>query len=216
MLPNHAMQHISNVYNTLTLFITIFGLTIWYGIGQNWTDTEQMYIPFFVACISIMLIFVTQFPYLFACIVAVCTGLMGLPLIYLVLKIDPNLIIISVVLTLCIFVSISLVAFTRPIKNLFLVEAFLSSWLSLSIIMGIVCVVTNMEYFFAFRLYSSLILFLCYVLYDTQLMIERAIVKGRHITQHEVIFDSMSIFLDLVNIFIKILVILVKNAKKKN
>ncbi len=54
-------------------------------------------------------------------------------------------------------------------------------------------------------------MFLMYVVYDTQMMIEKAVLGSK-----DVAWDAMELFIDFVAIFVRICVILLKNKEKKS
>ena len=61
------------------------------------------------------------------------------------------------------------------------------------------------------NLYVGLAVFCGYVVYDTQLMIERAALGSRDFAWH-----AAELFIDFISIFVRVLVIMLKNAAKKN
>ncbi len=63
---------------------------------------------------------------------------------------------------------------------------------------------------FNFWLYGGLALFGAYVLYDTNLLMNRA----RNSDYFDPINESFSIYLDAINIFVRLVIILSNNKKK--
>jgi len=60
-------------------------------------------------------------------------------------------------------------------------------------------------------LYVGLLVFCGFVVFDTQLIIEKAAMG-----QKDFIWDSLELFLDFINIFVRLLIILGKDKKQNN
>jgi len=60
------------------------------------------------------------------------------------------------------------------------------------------------------QLYLGLVMFVGYVLFDTQLIIERA-----YNGSTDAVSDAVTLFIDFVGIFVRILVALLKNSREK-
>lgn len=64
----------------------------------------------------------------------------------------------------------------------------------------------------ALSLYGGLAVFSAYIIYDTQFMIEKAATMGK---EADAVIDAASLFINVVAIFVRILVIMLKSAAKK-
>jgi len=64
---------------------------------------------------------------------------------------------------------------------------------------------------FNVNLYLGLFIACGYILYDTQLIVERAIQGDMNYVKH-----ALFLFIDMVDLFVRILVILLKNSQNKS
>lgn len=124
---------------------------------------------------------------------------------------DPGIAVTALLGTVAIFASFSGAAvFSKRREYLFLggiLSSLVSTMLMLrfgSYIFGGSAAMFNVE------LYGGLLLFVGYVLFDTQLIIERAD-KG----DEDYIKHSLDLFMDFVSIFVRVLIILSKNSKTR-
>ncbi|CAM6082607.1 unnamed protein product [Calypogeia fissa] len=132
-------------------------------------------------------------------------------LIEYVINQDPSIAVTALLGTMAIFASFSGAAvFAKRREYLFLggiLSSLVSTMLMLrfgSYIFGGSSAMFNVE------LYGGLLLFVGYVLFDTQLIIERAD-KG----DEDYIKHSLDLFMDFVSIFVRVLIILSKNSSQK-
>ncbi|GJD06054.1 Probable Bax inhibitor 1 [Galdieria sulphuraria] len=112
------------------------------------------------------------------------------PLIEVALETDPSIFLTAVSGTAVVFLCFSGAAIVAERKSYLFLGGFLSS--SLSVL-----------------LYVGLFVFTGYVLYDTQLIIEKA-----YHGSSDVVTDAVMLFFDVLAIFVRILIILMKNFQK--
>lgn len=211
-----VQKYIFNVYNTLSLlFAGFIGGNI-FGIYTSMNGMITTIIPFLVSVILVIMmsIFNNKTPY--AVGVSVCIGLISSSLIETVMIIDRSILIISSLITLVIFSSISIVGYFTPIKNIFYAGSFLITWINMTILFRIFSILFPIETVVLVELYSGILMFMIFILYDTQFMVERAFrndVCG-NICKNDYVFDALYLFLDVINIFMRILTIIV-NIKGK-
>ena len=133
------------------------------------------------------------------------------PLINLAIMIDPFIILVALACTMIIFISFSLAALTSQRRSYLYLGGFLSSALM------ILCFTSFIGFFVPslrmvqLQLYGGLAVFSGFVIYDTQLIIEKASNGCKDFAGH-----ALSLFMDLIQIFVRILMILMKNRKNNS
>ena len=150
--------------------------------------------------------------------ISIGNGMVIAPLIQLVDEISPEVYFTSFLITVIIFGSVSIYTLVVPSKGFLLLGAPLVSGLSTLIWLNIFSGFTAL--FFGFNrfnvfvhqldVYGGLILFILYVTYDTY----KAIVMFEHHTPDH-LGIAVELYLDFVNIFIRILSILMEISLKK-
>ncbi|XP_043218550.1 bax inhibitor 1-like [Amphibalanus amphitrite] len=145
---------------------------------------------------------------------AFCTGLGLGPLLELSLFINTSLVTTAFLLSSAIFVSFSLAAlYTQRAQFLFL-GGILGSALSTMMLLSLANLFFRSRLIFQLELYGGLVLFCGFILYDTQLIIER-----RRRGDKDYVWHSLMLFVDFVDVFRHVLVILMQKEernKKKN
>lgn len=143
------------------------------------------------------------------------TGLGLGPLLQMSLYINTTLIPTAFLLTTTVFVSFTLAAlYTQRAQFLFL-GGILGSGLSIMLMLSLANLFFKSRMIFQLELYGGLVLFCGFILYDTQLIIER-----RRRGDKDYVWHALMLFVDLVDVFRHILIILMqkeeRNNKKKN
>jgi FtsH-binding integral membrane protein len=141
---------------------------------------------------------------------ALCTGLGLGPLLEHVIAIDPRIISTAFFATTLIFVCFSLAALWAEERSYLYLGGTLGSALSLMCVMGLVNLFFRSSMMYQLHLYGGLLVFCGFILYDTQLIIE----KKRN-GDGDFIWHSVDLFLDFINIFRRILIILSNKEEKK-
>jgi FtsH-binding integral membrane protein len=112
--------------------------------------------------------------------------------------------------TTAVFACFALAAMISPRRSYLYLGATLGSAISLMFWGSIVNIFFNSYFFFNVQLYAGLLIFVGYVVYDTQLIIEKAGAGSK-----DVCWDAAELFIDFVAIFVRILIILLKNSQEK-
>lgn len=139
-----------------------------------------------------------------------CTGLSLGPLLEHVIAVDPQIISTAFFASALIFVCFSLTALWADDRSYLYLGGTLMSALSIMSFMMLMNIFFRSTMMFQLHLYGGLLVFCGFILYDTQLIIE----KKRN-GDNDFIWHSVDLFLDFVNIFRRILIILSNKEEKK-
>eukprot|EP01095_Lingulamoeba_sp_RSL-Kostka_P014213 TRINITY_DN6130_c1_g3_i2.p1 TRINITY_DN6130_c1_g3~~TRINITY_DN6130_c1_g3_i2.p1 ORF type:complete len:248 (-),score=61.08 TRINITY_DN6130_c1_g3_i2:124-867(-) len=203
-------NHLRNVYASLfcTLLMASFGSYFYleYQMGYMLATIGS-----FIGIMLVSFIQEQTTRFLSLMFTGFCVGLSLGPLIVLALKTDPSLVIIALTSTTIVFGCFTIAALAAKRRSYLYLGGILSSVLSMLFWISIM----NMLFFHneavvMAKTYLGLVLFCGYVVYDTQLIIEKASLGDRNFISH-----SLILFLDFVNIFVRVLIILIKNSNKK-
>lgn len=148
------------------------------------------------------------------------TGLTGAslsPLIRLAVFIDPSIVVKALVGTTAVFACFSLAALFAQRRSYLYIGGFLGSALSIMFWLGLANFLFKSNFIFDLQLYGGLLVFVGYVIFDTQLLIETADAKirGGASPSLDARWDAIGLFQDAVAIFVRLLIILSKNSEKK-
>jgi len=132
------------------------------------------------------------------------------PLLLHVLDIDPQIVTSAFLGTVCIFGCFSATAYYAERRSYLFLGGFLSSALTTMVILGFLNIFFSSLFMFNILLYGGLIVFSGFVIFDTQLIIEKAAMGNK-----DFVTDSLELFLDFINIFVRLLILLSKDKKKE-
>ncbi|XP_065052179.1 probable Bax inhibitor 1 [Rhopilema esculentum] len=141
---------------------------------------------------------------------AFCTGLGLGPLMDAVIEIDRSIIPTAFLATCLIFACFSLSALWAKERSYLYLGGTLLSALSVMLLLGIANIFLGSHLIYKIQLYGGLILFCAFILYDTQLIIQK-----RKNGDNDFIWHSVDLFLDFINIFRRLMVILADNKESK-
>jgi FtsH-binding integral membrane protein len=143
--------------------------------------------------------------------------LMGInlgPLLGQVAFYRPDIIITALTGTTMIFISFSAAALLAQRRHFLYLGGVLGSAISilfslrmLNFFMG----GTLSAGLFAVELYGGLFMFMCYIIFDTQMIIEDA-----HSGRRDFVSHALELLMDFVGVFVRLLIILQRNAQKKS
>ncbi|XP_057417548.1 bax inhibitor 1-like [Lotus japonicus] len=134
------------------------------------------------------------------------------PLIDVALAIDPSVIFSAFVATSLAFACFSAAALVARRREYLYLGGLLSSGLSILMWLHFASsVFGGSTALFKFELYFGLLVFVGYIIVDTQEIIERA-----HFGDLDYVKHALTLFTDLAAIFVRILIIMLKNSAEKN
>merc|ERR1711934_144495 len=139
------------------------------------------------------------------------------PLIKFLLELDPtylSTIFTALAATSVVFACFSLSALWAERRSWLFIGGFLSSAMTLLFFLGLMNMFVPTPAVMNARIYLGLMVFCGYVIFDTQLIVEKASLGST-----DYVGDALVLFLDFIAIFVRILIILAKNKesnKKKN
>jgi len=212
-LSRDVRKHLSKVYSTLAgaLMIAALGTVcdLSYNIGGTLTHIGS-FVLVLVLCLTPATA-ATEIQRLALLLgAAFCQGASIGPLVESVLVIDPEIVITALVGTFCIFACFTAAALLAERRVSFFLSGILSSGLTLLFWVGLANVFFRSSMLLNVQLYFGLFVFIGFVVYDTQLIVEKAQRGNRDHIRH-----ALELFLDFVGIFIRILVILARNSSGK-
>ncbi|XP_049956066.1 probable Bax inhibitor 1 [Schistocerca serialis cubense] len=132
------------------------------------------------------------------------------PLLDAVIEVDPSIIVTAFFCTCIIFVSFSLCAMFAERGRWLYLGGTLLSLVSTLFIFSVINVFVGSYYLFQASLYIGLALMCAFVLYDTQLIIEKRRNGDKDFVEH-----SLDLFIDFIGIFRRLVIILTQKEQKK-
>jgi len=137
-------------------------------------------------------------------------GLTIAPLVLAYAAIHPSIVVSAFLGTVSIFTCFSASAYFAERRSWFFLGGFLSSCLSCLMVLGFLNIFFQSLAVHSGLLYIGLVVFCGYVIFDTQLIIEKAAAGEK-----DFVSDCLHLFLDFINIFVRLLIILGKDKKKE-
>lgn len=221
MLP-HIAIHLSRVYGSviLSVFGTVVGsLTQIYThpytkFSQNQTiGIGFILMLFFMAMISVIDKIHAGTRLNLFILFGWSSGYMIGPLVDVAHEIAPYSPHVAFYLTFFMFISFSLVATRVNTFDSLAFGSLLASLLNGLVIMSIANFFIKSNKLVVLDVYFGIILFSGYLIYDTYCIIDRAGTKN--VWELDYVEDALFIYLDVLNIFIRILIIIVEQQAKK-
>lgn len=139
-----------------------------------------------------------------------CLGLESSYLIDYVIAVDPSIIVTAFVTTSVVFVGFSLTALYAERRSMLFLGSLLSTALSGLLILSLANLFFRVPSIALFSVYVSLIISCLFVMYDTQLIVEK-----KRLGDNDFIWHSVDLFIDFIIIFKDLMIILTDKEKKK-
>lgn len=221
-ITSDVQQHIVRVYATLSacLLASLVGIASSFAYG-----IERLYVDMFNGWFGALMLVITMgstiwftmepvanFKKRFGLlmVLSVSLGINLSTLIAVGIQLDPSIVIMAFLMTTTVFVCFTGAALLAKRREYLYIGGFLSSGLSMLLWMNLLNSFFRSTAMYSVHLYGGLFLFCGYVIFDTQMMIEKASLGQKDFLAH-----ALELFLDFVSIFTRILVILIKNADKE-
>ncbi|CAF1251120.1 unnamed protein product [Adineta steineri] len=213
-LQPRVQNHLKNVYTCL------LGATLCATLGiclsmNGWLNYPRLAI--FASIITSVWLFTLDFNartqmqcFGLMSATALFTGIYLSPLINLAINVDPQIVMTAFLMTTIIFVCFTLSALLTKKRTYLYLGGLLATGSSIMLLLSLMNLFGRSQLIFNINLYFGLAIACGYVLYDTQLIIERANNGDMHYVKH-----ALLLFTDLVDIFVRILIILIKNSTNK-
>lgn len=131
------------------------------------------------------------------------------PMVMTSLLLNPQTVLITLVATLAIFGSFTLSAYYSPRRQYIYLGGLLGTVVALMFLASLANLWIGSRIFASVELYLGLFVFSLYVLYDTQVIVERS-----EAGQQDSVSHALLLFTDLAAIFIRLLAILGKNDRE--
>jgi len=147
--------------------------------------------------------------YLGACF---SVGVSLFPAVAVFLELDPAILTSALLGTTAIFACFSMAALFSKDRTFLYLGGILSSAMTLMAVMSLANLfIGSFEVFMGVQVYFGLLVFVGFVCFDTQVIIARAEMGDTDYLAH-----ALKLFLDFVNIFVRLLAILSNNKEKKD
>ncbi|XP_034176690.1 bax Inhibitor-1 [Osmia lignaria lignaria] len=132
------------------------------------------------------------------------------PLLHLVISINPSIVITALIGTTVVFVSFSISSLLAERGRWLYLGGTLISLLNIMVLFSILNLFLRWSLFYQAHLYIGLFLMCGFVIYDTQLIIEKY-----HMGSKDFILHSFDLFIDFISIFRHLLIILTQKEISK-
>jgi len=211
-LPARVRDHLTKVYNTLglTLFAAFVGaiLHMMFNIGGTLTSLLAVGTMFYIATNRLSL--QPQMRLASVAAFGLFKGMSLGPLLQHVMHIDPTIIVTAFLGTALVFGCFSVMAMYSKRRQHLYLGGLLSSAISFLFLLSVIGMFYNSSLIRSANLYLGLIVFCGYVLYDTQVIIEKV-----HNGSDDYMWHAVELFVDFVAIFVRLVIMLLDNANKQ-
>mmetsp|Transcript_3987 Transcript_3987/g.5807 ORF Transcript_3987/g.5807 Transcript_3987/m.5807 type:complete len:253 (-) Transcript_3987:81-839(-) len=144
-------------------------------------------------------------------LVCFCQGYTIGSLVEVALIVDSSLVAMALGTTMVLFLGFTTAALTAKRRSYLYLGGMLYSSLGFMSLIGFLNIFFRSQMLYNIPLYGGLVVFSGYVIFDTQLMIEKF-----HSGNKDFIGAALELFLDLAAIFVRILIILLKNKENES
>lgn len=215
-LSPHVQAHLQQVYVTLTVAVAIsacgVAFNIWTGVGGFLSILGFLVcVPWLMSTPATRDTLSKRQALLGAA--AFCQGLVLGPLVNTALHLHPGTLLTALLGTCLVFACFSGAALLSRRRSYLFLGGLLSSVLSTLALMRVATwFLGGGALLFEAELYLGLLVFCGYVLFDTQMIVERAEAQG---SAADPVRHALDLFVDFAAIFARVLVVLLRNAERR-
>lgn len=137
-----------------------------------------------------------------------CSGLNAGPLLNMAIDVDPSIIPTALMGTAVIFICFTLCSLFSANRYWLYLGGMLSSGLSILVLLGFMTLFSRSRLLFDIQLYLGLVVMCGFVLYDTQLIVEKRLRGDKDFIKH-----SLELFIDMIAIFRRLVIILTQKKR---
>lgn len=131
-------------------------------------------------------------------------------LVEVILIADPSILLTAFLGATAVFLCFSFAALLSPRRSYLYLGGILGSALSLMLLLSFVNFFVRSGTMFSFQLYAGLLMFCGYIVFDTQVIIEKAFLGDKDIAAH-----ATELFTDFIAVFVRLAIILLRNSERR-
>ena len=135
------------------------------------------------------------------------------PFIQYYLSVDSNTVFLALLATFIAFISFTASAVTSPRRSQLYLGGFLGALLSVTTLLSLSQLFYPTAFLHSTELYLGLFIFCGYILYDTQVIIERADMYT--LTEPDAVVPAAMLFTDAVNVLVRLVEILARQQQQQ-
>jgi len=132
-------------------------------------------------------------------------------LVHYALEVDYTLVVTAFFGTAAVFACFTGSALFAERRSMLFLGGLLSSCASLLFFLSFINLFFWSTGLYTVHLYLGLLMFCGFIMFDTQMIIEKAFLGDRDYVKH-----SLELFIDFIAVFVRVLIILLRNQKKNN
>lgn len=136
------------------------------------------------------------------------------PFIQHYLSIDPGTVFLALLATLIAFISFTASAVTSPRRSHLYLGGLLGTLLGVTALLSLTQLFFRTDFIHSTELYLGLFIFCGYILYDTQVIIERSDMYTQ--TEPDAVVPAAMLFTDAVNVLLRLVEILARQQQSDN
>ncbi|CAF2031268.1 unnamed protein product [Rotaria magnacalcarata] len=127
------------------------------------------------------------------------------------IRVDPQIVMTAFLLTTTMFACLTLSALVTRKRTYLYLGGILGTGTSIMLLLSLMNIFGRSQLIFNINLHFGLVIVCGYILYDTQLIVERTSNGDMNYVKHAIL-----LFIDMVDLFVRILIILFENSQSKN